>query len=129
MIDGQSASLFWCPAPTGAQGQIFITVSCGFVDVGYPLWREDGSVIYNSCWPSSAESFSGPSPAGLMIIFTLRFENPQTWRARFHIYIPQWQLYPQALGSLFAVSYDSQGDSGNIRTRLHRDGLMTRSVG
>jgi hypothetical protein len=29
------------------------------------------------------------------------------------------QLYPQALGSLFVASYDSQGYSGGIRTRLH----------
>jgi hypothetical protein len=31
------------------------------------------------------------------------------------------QLYPQALGSLFIASYDSQGCGGSIRTRLHRD--------
>jgi hypothetical protein len=30
--------------PSGAYDQIFIT---GFVDVGRPLWREDGSVFYN----------------------------------------------------------------------------------
>jgi hypothetical protein len=29
------------------------------------------------------------------------------------------QLYPQALGSLFVASYDSQGYGGGIRTRLH----------
>jgi hypothetical protein len=29
------------------------------------------------------------------------------------------QLYPQALGSLFVTSYDSQGYGGGIRTRLH----------
>jgi hypothetical protein len=29
------------------------------------------------------------------------------------------QLYPQALGSLFVASYDSQGYCGGIRTRLH----------
>jgi hypothetical protein len=28
-------------------------------------------------------------------------------------------LYPQALGSIFVVSYDSQGYGGGIRTRLH----------
>jgi hypothetical protein len=31
------------------------------------------------------------------------------------------QLYPQALGYLFVVSYDSQGYSGGIRTRLHAE--------
>jgi hypothetical protein len=29
------------------------------------------------------------------------------------------QLYPQALGSNFVVSYDSQGYGGGIRNRLH----------
>jgi hypothetical protein len=29
------------------------------------------------------------------------------------------QFYPQALGSLFVASYDSQGYGGGIRTRLH----------
>jgi hypothetical protein len=48
-----------------------------------PFWREDGSVIYNFCWLSLAQSFSCSSPAGLMAIFyCLRFETPSTWRAR-----------------------------------------------
>jgi hypothetical protein len=29
------------------------------------------------------------------------------------------QLYPQALGSLFVASYDSQGHGGGIRPHLH----------
>jgi hypothetical protein len=33
------------------------------------LWIEDGSVVYSCCWLSSAQSFSGPSPAGLLTIF------------------------------------------------------------
>jgi hypothetical protein len=61
--------------------------SCGFVDVGHSLWREDGCVVYNCCWPSPAQSFSGPSPVGLATIFnSLKFET-----------------------SLFVASYDSQG--------------------
>jgi hypothetical protein len=31
------------------------------------------------------------------------------------------QLYPRALGSLFVVSYDSQGYGGGILTRLYTD--------
>jgi hypothetical protein len=31
------------------------------------------------------------------------------------------QLYPQALGSLFVVSYDSQGYGGGSRTRLRAE--------
>jgi hypothetical protein len=43
----------------------FLSDSCGFVDVRRSLWRADGSVICNCCWPSPAQSFSGPSPVGL----------------------------------------------------------------
>jgi hypothetical protein len=31
------------------------------------------------------------------------------------------QLHPQALGSLFVASYDSQGYGGGVQTRLHTD--------
>jgi hypothetical protein len=63
----------------------------------HPLWREDGSVIYNCCWSSPAHSFSGPSPVELATIFyCLRFET-----------------------SIFVTSYDSQGYGGGIRPRLH----------
>jgi hypothetical protein len=36
------------------------------------------------------------------------------------------QLYPQALGSLFIASYDSQGYDGGIRPRLHTAGNTPR---
>jgi hypothetical protein len=50
--------------------------SCRFVDVGRSLWRENGSADYNCCWSSPAQSFLGPSPAGLVTIFyCLRFET------------------------------------------------------
>jgi hypothetical protein len=72
---------------------LLLSDSCGFVDVGRPLWLEDGSVIYNCCWPSSAQSFLGPSLMGLTTIFCcLRFETPPTWRARSPF------LYPPGTG-------------------------------
>jgi hypothetical protein len=37
-------------------------------------------------------------------------------------------LYPQALGSLFVASYDSQGYGGGIRTRLHTGGPTVNSL-
>jgi hypothetical protein len=62
---------------------LLLSHSCEFVDLGRPLWREDGPVVYNCCCPSPTQSFSGPSPVGLMIVFyCLRFETPPTWRAR-----------------------------------------------
>jgi hypothetical protein len=38
------------------------------------------------------------------------------------------RLYPQALGSLFAVSYDSQGYGGDIRTLLHAGDRLTSKL-
>jgi hypothetical protein len=49
----------------------------------HPLWREDGSVVYNCCCSSPAQSFTGPSPSVLMTTYQcLRFETPPNWRAR-----------------------------------------------
>jgi hypothetical protein len=63
----------------------------------HPLWWEDGSVVYNCCWPSPAQSFSGPSPAELITTFyCLRYESPPTWRVRSpHLYPPGtgWPSY------------------------------------
>jgi hypothetical protein len=91
--DDQSVSKSWCQAPSGAQGQILITLwqlrSCF---VGRPLWREDWSIFYICCWPLPAKSFLGLAT----IFYCLRFET-----------------------SLFVASYDSQGHGGGIRSRLH----------
>jgi hypothetical protein len=101
--DGLSAIQSCCQAPSGTQGQIFVFLllsdSCGFLDVERLLWLEDGSVVYNSCWPSPAQSFSGQSPAGLMTIFyCLIFETPSTWRTRSPYSYPPgtaWSTIPQ----------------------------------
>jgi hypothetical protein len=53
--------------------------------------REDGSVVYNCCWPSLAQSFSGPTPSGLVTFYCLTFETPPTWRARSPYLNPQEQ--------------------------------------
>jgi hypothetical protein len=67
----------------------------------HPLWREDGSVIYNCCWSWQAKSFSGPSPSGLKTEFyCLRFETSPTWRARSpYLYLPGngWPSYTPRL--------------------------------
>jgi hypothetical protein len=41
---------------------------CGFVYVRRSFWRENGSTVYNCFWPSSAQSFFGRRPAGLVNI-------------------------------------------------------------
>jgi hypothetical protein len=66
---------------------LLLSASCGFVDVGRLLWREDGPVIYNCRWSSPTQSFSAPSPAGHSQI-----RDPPTWRAT------SPYLYPQKRG-------------------------------
>jgi hypothetical protein len=93
--DGQSAILSGCQAPHMGPKTRFLLLSdnCGFVHVGRPLRREDGSVVYNCCWASPAQSFSGWSSTGLMtIIYCLRLKTVPTWRAR------SPYLYPPVTG-------------------------------
>lgn len=73
----------------------FGSYSCSFVDVGCPLSREDGSVVYNYYWSSPLQSFHGPSPAGLIIFYCLVFETSSTLKAMPHVYNPkmQWPIY------------------------------------
>jgi hypothetical protein len=70
--------------------------SCRFVDLR-ALSDEGGSIVYNCCWPSPAQSFSGANPVRLVAIFyCLRYET-----------------------SLFVASY-----GGGIRPRLHTGRLQ-----
>jgi hypothetical protein len=72
---------------------LLLSDTCGFFNVRCLLWREDGSVVYSCCWPSPAQSFSGPSPAERITIFYyFRFETPPTWRTR------SLYLYPPGIG-------------------------------
>jgi hypothetical protein len=83
--------------PSGAYDQIFITIRQLRVCWCGALSLTRGWVIYNCCWSSPAQSFSGPSPVGLATIYyCLGFET-----------------------SLFVTSYDSQGYGGGIRPHLN----------
>jgi hypothetical protein len=118
--------------PSGAYDQIFITgrqlrvCRCGALSV-----TRGRSVVSNCCWPSPEQPFSGPIPVGLVTIFyCLKFDTHPTGGPGSRIYIsqePVAQLYPQALGSLFVASYDSQGLGGRIRTRLHAKRELVKS--
>jgi hypothetical protein len=67
----------------GPKNRFFVTESCEFVDMGRPIWREDGLCVYSCCWSSPAQSFSGPSSTGVVtILYCLIFETPPTWRVR-----------------------------------------------
>jgi hypothetical protein len=91
--NGQYARLSWSPTPDFC----LLSDSCGFVDVGRPLWRKERPVIYN-CWlPSAAQSLAGPRLAGLMAIFYVFWiKTTPTWRARSsYLYTPGtgWPSY------------------------------------
>jgi hypothetical protein len=90
--------------PSGAYDpSLLLSEICGCVDVGRYLRREDGSLIYNCCRSSSAQSFLGMSPVSLVTIFScLSYET-----------------------SLCVASYDSQGHGGGIRHSLHTGWIST----
>jgi hypothetical protein len=95
----QSARPSWNKAPIwGLRPDLYYCQT----DAGLLMWgalsdERMVSVVCSCGWPSPAQSFSGPSPVGLVTIFyCLRFET-----------------------SLFVVSYDSQDHGGGIRNRIH----------
>jgi hypothetical protein len=99
--------------PSGGQDQIFVTVSFGFVDVGRPLWREDGSVVYNCCWFSPAQSFSGPSPVGLVTIFILsQIRDISNLEGQVPVFISPGNRVPFASSpTLYSLFVDRSGNS------------------
>jgi hypothetical protein len=78
--DGMSACLSWCQAPSGAQGQFFVTVR----QLRVFLFGEPSLTRERVCRPSPAQSLSVPSPEGL----------PQSRGPGPRIYVPQEQSGP-----------------------------------
>jgi hypothetical protein len=65
----------WVPWPDF----FYFSDDCGFLDIEYLLWREDGSVIYlyNCFWDLPEQSLFGQSPAELTAILShLRLPQP-----------------------------------------------------
>jgi hypothetical protein len=80
----------------------------------YPLWREDGFVVYNCRWPSPAYSFSGPSPAGLMTTFyclSQIWDSPNLEPRSPYLY-PPGKGWPNYNPRHWVPFYDSQGYGG-----------------
>jgi hypothetical protein len=68
--DGQSVNKSWCWAPFGLITKYLLPFdSYGFVFVGHPLWREDGSVFFICSSYLPVQCFSGPISLGLVTIF------------------------------------------------------------
>jgi hypothetical protein len=80
---------------------------CGLVSIGRPLWREDGSAICSVITQYSESPYftvwDSPNLEGQVPVFI----SPRNRVAQF---------YAGALGSLYVVSYDSQGYGGGILT-------------
>jgi hypothetical protein len=106
----QSASPSWRQAPIWDPRPI-VPILCliifldsfGFVDVGRPLWREVGSVIFSFCWASPEQPFSDLSPTGLMsIVYRLYILDSPNQQGQVPVLISPRnrvaQLYPRALG-------------------------------
>jgi hypothetical protein len=97
----------------------------------HSLSREDGSVVYNCCWASPAQSISGPTQAGLVTTFyCLTFETPQPGGPGPHIYIPQEHgdpVMPPGTGfpfrrllrlSVLRWSYSSRPPHGSLKHKF-----------
>jgi hypothetical protein len=107
----------WCRSHCGTWDQILLPIgillpeSCSLVSVGCPLWQEDGSAICSAitqwsepcriCNRTLLSHLRLPNLEGQVPVFI----SPRNRAA---------QLYPWALGSLYIVSYDSQGYGGGL---------------
>jgi hypothetical protein len=92
----------------------FITVSCGFVDVGCPLRRKDGSIVYDCYWDLPAQSFFVPSPARHVTHFVLIYLTlPKTWWARGPYLFSPGRWWPRFI---IRLANNSQSQSQNYLT-------------
>jgi hypothetical protein len=81
-----------------------------------------GSGRVNCCWLSPAQSILVPGPELMIIVYCLTTLPSEELVAHFQSKVPAFisprnrvaRLYPQALGSVFVASYDSQGYGGGI---------------
>jgi hypothetical protein len=123
----QTASPSWCRALIWSPWPdfCFLSDSCGFLAVGRPLWRDDGSVIY--CTIASGPCQSSLSwaegPQNSRPYFTVSSETPPTWRARSpYLYLPGtgWPSYiPRHWVPLPSPLTTRRDYGGGILTRLH----------
>jgi hypothetical protein len=87
--------------PSGTRNQLFSIFlwlfldSCGFVDVGRPLWRVVGSVLFSFCRASPAQPFSHLSPTELMsIAYCLYFWDSPNLEGQVPAFIPPGTGWP-----------------------------------
>jgi hypothetical protein len=74
---------------------LLLSDNCGFVDMGRPLWREDGSVVYNCCCLRQRSHSQVQVPRGSWPHFTVsNLRLPPPGGQGPCIYIPQEQGGP-----------------------------------
>jgi hypothetical protein len=116
LYDWQSVGMSWCRAPMwGLRPDItscwyVASTICCLVSVGCPLWREDGSAICSAItqWSESHRTRNHTLHSHVRL--------PQPGGPGSRIYISQ--LYPLAPGSLYVISYDSQGWNAPLYTNI-----------
>jgi hypothetical protein len=116
--DSPSASLSWCQVPIWDQRPIFsFTLKfplrvCSFVAPSLTRGRFC-NLLYNCLCALPEQSLLGRSPTELMTIFYCLFLDFPNLEGQVPVFISPSnsvaQICPRALGSLFVVSYDSQG--------------------
>jgi hypothetical protein len=111
--------------PSGAYDQIFITVKqlrvcwCGAIS----LTRKRVCRVQLLLVLASTVILGSESRGTRDYILLSQIRDSPNLEGQVPVFISPrnrvTQLYPQALGSLFVASYDSQGYGGDIWTRLH----------
>jgi hypothetical protein len=118
--------------PSGAYDQIFITVRqllvCWY---GMPSLTRGQVCLLQLLLFSPAQSFSGPSPAGLMTSFyCLRFETRPTWRTSLHSELFGLRYIASAWTAhrkhRFTVPYSLQPDV--FTKSLPSNGFLTKNL-
>jgi hypothetical protein len=124
--DGQSATLSWCEIPIwGPRPDFDYCQTVASLLMWGALSDEKTGLSFTIAAGPRPRSHSWVRvPRDSWPYFTvsdLRLLQPGGPGSRIYVYIPQEQLYSQALGSLFFASYDSLGYGIGIRTHLHMD--------
>jgi hypothetical protein len=130
VILGPTASWSWCQVPIWDPRPILLSPwiffgqlrFCNFVAPSLTRGRVC-NLLYNCFWALPEQSLLGWSPAELTAIFYCLIWDSPNLEGQVPVFISPRnrvaQLYPWALGFLSVASYDSQGYSGGILTRLY----------
>jgi hypothetical protein len=90
---------------------LFLSDSCGFVDVGHPFWQENGFFFYNYAGPRQRSHSQVRVPGTHYHILLSQIRDCPNLEGQVPVFISpmnrETHLYPQELGSLFVAFYVS----------------------